>query len=464
MKQYCFSFLFIFLSVCSFSKEKVKEERLNETYRPQYHFSPGENRMGSPISIIKTDSVYHLFYQWNPFNLSQGFVNWGHASSSDLIQWKHEGISISQPEGVVDSMKLSPWWGSVGQRGNEMFAWVNSWDEGVFMFSNFKNGNWNTKEKVSEQEVFKKCYPFVFWHEKTNKWVMVSYNRTDSTINFLNSPDGLNWNKISTFYFKSGFVSLTELPVEGKPGENQWLLLTESGNYMLGKFDGEKFELLSPIRKYDYGRLIGGAICFSDIKTNHTILVSELKSEQHPDLLSNGQLTFPTELKLREFPTGIELCRQPIGDIKNLYNKTQEWAGKKIYPGINNNILGSVKGETLHIKGIIDLKNCDQFGFIVRGDRDMNGTEINYVVARGQLTMLGNKINYKPIDNKMEFEILIDRSSIELFVDGGRYIISSTFVPDPKSQKYMLYTIGGEIMVDQLEVHQLKSIWRNKGK
>jgi fructan beta-fructosidase len=459
MKQYFFTALFLILSVCLFSKEKGKEVRFNEAYRPQFHFSPDENRMGSPISIIQTDSVFHLFYQWNPFNLSPGFVNWGHATSSDLIKWKHEGISISQPDGEVDSMNHSPWWGSVAQNGGKKYAWVNSWGEGVFRYSDFKNGTWSIKEKVFQKEEFQKCDPSVFWHEKTDKWVMVSYNRADSTINFLNSPDGLNWNKISEFYFKFGFVSLTELPVEGKTGETQWLLMTESGNYMLGKFDGEKFELLSPIRKYDYGKLIGGAICFSDIKTNRTILVSELKSEQHPDLPSNGQLTFPTELKLREFPTGIELCRQPIGDIKYLYNKTQEWLAKKVYPGINNNILGGIKGESLHIKGIIDLKNCDQFGFIIRGDRTMNGTEINYSVARRQLTLLGNKINYYPENNKIEFEILIDRSSIELFVDGGRYSMSTTFVPDPKSQKYMLYTIGGEIMVDQLEVNQLKSAW-----
>jgi fructan beta-fructosidase len=464
MKQYLFTALLLILSVGLFSKEKGKEVRFDETYRPQFHFSPDENRMGSPISIIQTDSVFHLFYQWNPFNLSPGFVNWGHATSSDLMKWKHEGISISQPEGEVDSMNHSPWWGSVAQKGSEKYAWVSSWNEGVFRYKTFNEGIWGNSEKVSDNEALLKCDPFVFWHENTRKWVMISYNRADSTINFLNSPDGLNWNKTSEFYFKYGFVSMTELTVEGKTDETRWLFMTESGNYMLGKFDGEKFELLSPIRKYDYGTLSGGAICFSDKQKNRTLLVSEMMSEQHPDLPSNGQLSFPTELTLREYPTGIELCRRPISEIKNLYVKTQVWAGKKIYPGINNNILGSVKGETLHIKGIINLKNCDQFGFIIRSDKSMSGTEINYSVARGQLIMLGNKINYKPENNKMELEILIDRSSIELYIDGGRYVISSTFIPDPKSQKYLLYTIGGEIMVDQLEVNQLKSIWRNEGK
>jgi fructan beta-fructosidase len=460
----CFiALLFILISVSLFSKEDGKEVMFNEGYRPQYHFSPNINQIGSPISMMQTDSVFNLFYQWNPLNLQPGFVNWGHASSTDLIKWKQEGISISRPVGESDSMKFSPWWGSAVQKGDNKYAWVNSWGEGIFRYKGFHEGKWTDKEKTNGTEQFLTCEPFVFWHGKTNKWVMVAFNRSDSTINFLNSPEGLNWNKTSTFNFKFGFASMFELPVDRKTDDTRFLLLTEKGNYMLGKFDGEKFELLSPIRKFDYGRGVGGTICFTDKQKSRTLLVSELMEEQLPDLPSNGQLSFPTELFLHEYPTGVELQRRPIEEIKKLIAKSQSWTGKKIYPGLNNNILSGVKGGTLWIKGIIDLKNCDQFGFIIRSDRNLNGTEINYLVSTGQMSMLGNKFNYKPENNKIEFEILVDRSSIELLVDGGRYVISSTFAPDLKSLKYGLYTIGGEIVVDQMEVNQLKSAWNREG-
>jgi fructan beta-fructosidase len=460
MKHCFFAILFLFISEFVFSQETVKEVWFNEAYRPQYHFSPEENRMGSPVSVMQIDSVFHLFYQWNPYNLQSGYVNWGHATSTDLMKWKHEGISISQPDGETDSMKFTPWWGSVSQKGNEKYAWVDSWGEGIFRYSDFTDGKWLKKEKTTGTEKFQNSEPFVFWYDKTNKWVMVVFNRADSTIHLLNSPEGLTWNETSTFNFKFGLASMTELPVDRKTDDTRWLFLTESGNYMLGKFNGEKFELVSPIRKFDYGSRVGGTICFTDKLKDRTLLVSELQSEQHPDLPSNGQLTFPTEIFLHEFPTGVELQRHPAEEIKKLYVKNQVWTAKKIYPGLNNNLLGGIKGETLHIKGIIDLKNCDQFGFILRSDKNLNGTEINYNVAHGQMTMSESNFIYKPENNKIEFEILVDRSSIELFVDGGRYVISSTFVPDMKSQKYLLYTIGGEIMVDQLEVHHLKSAWR----
>jgi fructan beta-fructosidase len=459
MKHCFFVVIFLLISECIFSQTEVKKIWFNETYRPQFHFSPEENRMGSPISMMKTDSVYHLFYQWNPYNLLPGYVNWGHATSTDLMKWKHEGISISQPDGETDSMKFSPWWGSVEQKGDEKYAWVNSWGEGIFRYSGFKEGKWINREKTKGTEEFLMCEPFVFRYEKNNKWVMVIFNRADSTIHILNSTEGLNWNETSTFDFKYGFASLIELPVDRKTDDTRWLFLTESGNYMLGKFDGEQFELLSPLRKFDYSDMVGGSVCFNDNQKKRTLLFSELKSQQHPDLPSNGLLSFPTELFLHEYISGVELQRHPIDEIKNLFLKSQEWIGRKIYPGINNNILASIKGETLYFKGIIDLKNCDQFGIILRSDKNMSGTEFNYSVANGQITMQGNRFKYKPENNKMEFEILVDRSSIEFFIDGGRYVMSSTFVPEPKSQKYVLYTIGGEIMVDKMEVHRLKSVW-----
>ncbi len=110
------------------------------------------------------------------------------------------------------------------------------------------------------------------------------------------------------------------------------MLLTEDGTYTLGNFDGEKFELLTALRKFDFGRSVAGSICFNDETKNRTILLSGLTSEQHPDLPSNGQLTFPSAVSLHEYATGIELVRKPIEEIASLFNKKHEWNGEKVSP------------------------------------------------------------------------------------------------------------------------------------
>lgn len=461
MKKSLLIISIILVSLTAFSQQNDKNSVFNEAYRPQFHFSPKENRMGNPISIVKIDTVYHLYYQHNPDNLQLGFVNWGHATSSDLLHWKYDGLSITQPENETDSMKFSPWWGSTTYNNGEVTAWYNSWTEGVFKSKSNDGLLFSKKEKIDDVD-YTQCEPFVFWYAKTQKWIMVAYNRADSTMNFLNSNQGSNWTKTSSFKYKFGFPTFIELPVDGKTDDTRWMLLTEGGTYALGKFDGEKFELLTALRKFDNGRSVGGSICFNDESKNRTIIMSGLSSEQHPDLPSNGQLTFPSAISLHEFATGVELVRHPIDEIKSMYKKVYEWNGEKIYPGMSNNLLSRVKETSFYLKGVIDLKNCDQFGIMIRSDRERNGTDFNYSVLRQEFYTPGGKFNFKPLNNKVEIEMLVDRSSFEIYIDGGRYSVSSTFIPEEKNVKCEIYTIGGEIVIDHLEVHTLNSVWRDE--
>ncbi|KAJ5426162.1 hypothetical protein N7465_001232 [Penicillium sp. CMV-2018d] len=62
-------------------------QALADDYRPLFHFVPEKNRMNEPNGLIKIDSVWHLFYQHNPTANAWGNLNWGHATSTDLLQW-----------------------------------------------------------------------------------------------------------------------------------------------------------------------------------------------------------------------------------------------------------------------------------------------------------------------------------------------------------------------------------------
>lgn len=450
------------LCIAGFAQDKKGAEQFNETYRPQYHFTPVENRMGSPISIITVDSTYHLYYQWNPHNLQQGFVNWGHATSHDLLKWEHKEIVLSQPTGVSDSMAHSPWWGSVSSNGTQLYAWATRWDDGIYRHNAIDANQLGEGEKTITDKNLNQSEPFVFWHKPTEKWVMAAYSRTDSMVNFLNSSDGIKWEKTSSFRLKYGFVSLTEIAANKQPDSSLWLLIAENGNYMIGNFDGKKFENLTSFNKFDYGEMVGGSLIFKDLKNNRHLLFSEIKSEQQPDLPANGQLTFPTEIILKETNTGLELHHKPIEEIKQLYKKSFVTDNKKIYPGINNNPLQSIKGDCFHMKGTIDLKNCDMFGIIIRGNRENEGINLSYNTSRKMFEIEGSRFTYSPKNNKVDIELLIDRSSVEVFIEGGRYVISTPMIPEPKNLKYNLYSTGGEVFVEHFEVHELKSAWQNK--
>lgn len=148
-------------------------------------------------------------------------------------------------------------------------------------------------------------------------------------------------------------------------------------------------------------------------------------------------------------------------EIESLHGKHYEWTDKNVIPGINQNRVKKVSGDCLHIIGEFDLKTSDNFGFMVRHDNKNPGTEILYNVKRGVLSVLGCTVPLMPIDNKIKLEILLDRTSIEIYANDGQAVVSNCFVPAEKADDIILYTNGGELGIIQLDVYRMDSIWED---
>src|SRR5687768_5066199 len=66
-----------------------------EPLRPQFHFSPPRGWMNDPNGLLFDGSLYHLYYQHNPNELTQSpRQSWGHATSPDLLHWTDLPIAI----------------------------------------------------------------------------------------------------------------------------------------------------------------------------------------------------------------------------------------------------------------------------------------------------------------------------------------------------------------------------------
>jgi sucrose-6-phosphate hydrolase SacC (GH32 family) len=187
-----------------------------------------------------------------------------------------------------------------------------------------------------------------------------------------------------------------------------------------------------------------------------------MRGGEFPGMPFNGQMTFPCEIFLTKFSFGYKLVRKPVKEIEKLHGKYQSWENKIVIPGINENKTKSVNGDCFHIIGEFDLKTSDNFGFIVRHSKKIPGTEIIYNVKRGTLSVLNSTVPIVPVNNKISFEILLDRASIEIFANGGQTVISNCFTPVEGAKDIVLTTIGGELGVDKLEVYEMKSIWKTK--
>jgi beta-fructofuranosidase len=67
-------------------------------FRQRYHFMAPSGWMNDLNGLIYWQGRYHLFYQHNPFKPEWGAVHWGHASSRDMVHWRHEPIALAPSE------------------------------------------------------------------------------------------------------------------------------------------------------------------------------------------------------------------------------------------------------------------------------------------------------------------------------------------------------------------------------
>src|ERR1700693_540443 len=94
MKQHLLAY-FILVSFSSNISAQV-EQTPTPKWRPVYHFTPLKNWTNDPNGLIYLDGVYHLYNQQNPFENKWGHMSWGHATSTDLVHWKHLPVAIPE--------------------------------------------------------------------------------------------------------------------------------------------------------------------------------------------------------------------------------------------------------------------------------------------------------------------------------------------------------------------------------
>ena len=60
---------------------------------------------------------------------------------------------------------------------------------------------------------------------------------------------------------------------------------------------------------------------------------------------------------------------------------------------------------------------------------------------------------------RVKLHIFVDRSSVEVFANGGEKVMTDRIYPPPGSTGIELYSVGGRGKVISLTIWQLKSIW-----
>jgi sucrose-6-phosphate hydrolase SacC (GH32 family) len=233
------------------------------------------------------------------------------------------------------------------------------------------------------------------------------------------------------------------------------------GSYYLGNFDGKKFSPETTKLKGDWGKNYYSPQTWSNLpnQEGRVIQIAWMKNGNYPEMPFNGQMTFPCDLLVKKFPEGYQIVKKPINEIEKVHFRRYSWENKNVIPGIKDNKLKRVASDCLHLIADIDLETSENIGFVFCNNLKSAGTDITYDVKRQILSVLGCNIPLKPISNKIKFEILVDQSSIEIFLNDGRTVISNCFTPLDGASGSILYTNGGELGIDHMVVFDMESMW-----
>jgi fructan beta-fructosidase len=435
------------------------ENLYKEPLRQQFHFSSRRGWNNDPNGLVFLDGEYHLYYQHNPYGWPWGNMHWGHAVSADLVHWKELPIAIYPAEygdwafsgsAVIDYVNLSGF-----QSGDNPVMVVSYTSTGRGEVIAYSNDRGRTFSEYEGNQVIehKGRDPRLVWYSPGKHWVSAVYHEESDKkwIAFYSSPDLKEWNyqsKIEGFY---ECPELFEIRVEGS-SRTKWIIYGADGSYMIGDFNGKEFMPESEKINFHHGDLFYASQTYSNIpdEDGRRIQVAWGRAES-PGMPFNQCMLFPVSLSLENTSDGLRLLPSPVSEIEQIHMEPVTVPAQILDAGFYP--APAPLGDTLHLKA-----NWEQGE---KGITTLTVAGFKLKIDTGSRTVtMGEKTAPLPgKEGKISLEILLDRLSMEVFINQGEVYMPLYLSPDQRTNEYALEVEGESLNLESLTVWPLESIW-----
>ena len=465
------------------ANEYIRRNHIDEKEKSLFHVTPETGWMNDPNGFSVYQGKVHLFYQFYPYKTEWGPMHWGHQVTEDLVKWEAYPVAMAPDQ---DYDHIGCFSGSAVEADGKhvlLYTGVSQKDGKEIQNQCIAIGDGKTYEKWQDNPVIKgDIMPEKFdrkdfrdpkiW-KKDGRYYCVVGNRYEENcgqIVLFSSADYKNWRYEKVLLRNDGKNGdMLECPdyleVDGYPviicsPQNMHAQKYEFHNghnsiYIIGDAEKEISDFAwEKKRSLDYG-LDFYAPQTTELPDGRRIMVAWMKSWDAcvvPDSQDwQGMMTLPRELEIKDG----RIWQKPVKEIENYRANKCHYTDKKIdcYTTFDG-----IKGRTLDMTVELSGEEYNNFTVEMACD-DEYSTAFTYNRVAGVLeidrTCCGvtkdvvcvRKIKIADTDRKLKLRFIMDRQSIELFINDGQQV-ATTAICTPLQADGICFNCDGSAVVD----------------
>ncbi|OMF35870.1 sucrose-6-phosphate hydrolase [Paenibacillus sp. FSL H8-0548] len=454
---------------------------LKDEYRLNFHLMSEFGWMNDPNGFIYYNGEYHMFYQHYPYQPVWGPMHWGHAVSRDLMTWRHLPVALA-PDQTYD--RDGCFSGSAFEREGKLYLMYT----GHIVTGPDRDNDYRQNQNIAVSEDgihFEKLAsnpiisaedipagasqkdfrdPKVFERDGTYYVVLGSNDgQGHGLILLYRSDDLVDWTIVGEIargdeelgdnwecpdLFELGGQDVLVMSPQRMPAQGDNYHNLHSTTYMIGRLDIEQssfnYDRYEPV---DYGFDYYAPQTTVDEKGRRIIMAwMETWESEIPTQLGHywaGAMTLPREVVLQ----GESLLFKPVEETKAYRQNGYETGGVPL-SGIKDM---EVSGDCYELEVVFKADQAEEFGLKLRvhGEEE---TVLSYLSAEETFRFnrdksgigLGGERRAKVAlkDGLLALNIFVDKSSVEVFIQGGEKVMTGRIYPGTHSLGIQAYSEG----------------------
>lgn len=444
--------------------QEEKADKIPSAQRPDFHVSSPVGWINDPNGWSVYQEEYHLFFQYHPYNAQSGLMHWGHMKTKDFIKWNRMPVAMA-PDMQYD--KNGCFSGSaIENKGKHILMYTGVYEEEInnkkemYQVQCIAIGDGENYTKSEHNPVItgnmlpKGCNihdfrdPKIWVKDGIYYAVIGSKNqKSDGQVVIFKSKDLKDWYYVNSLdQSEMRYGAMWECP-DLFELDGQDVLITSpqfmeaeglefhNGNgtmCIIGTVDSNSRLIRKRVHAIDYG-LDFYAPQTLEAADGRRIMIAWMQSwDNHitPEEFEwSGIMSIPRVLSLKND----RLHQYPVSEIES-YRHNQ--FVKSLTVNTGNSYIQLVKGRQIDL--ILKLEKVDCSCFEIKlACGEEKYTKVTYEPMEDTITFdrtysglhkdvqCIRKMKIDSFHSEMEIRILMDKYTIEMFIDGGKYAMSS---------------------------------------